>query len=67
MALTWVEPPEQFRDALNVACLRSPKGLVLNPLLKPLKFLLATTDQDSLAFLARSAQDLLSREATSLG
>jgi hypothetical protein len=65
--LTWIEPPAEFRDALNVACLSSPKGLVLNPLVKPLKFLLATTDEDSLAFFARAAQDLLSREATAIG
>ena len=67
VTLKWVEPPSQFRDALNVACLGSPKGLVLNPLVKPLKFLLATTDEDSLVFFARAAHDLLSREATSVG
>lgn len=67
VALTWVEPPEEFRNPLNVACLRSPKGLVLNPLVKPVKFLLASTDEDSLMFFARAAHEALSREATAVG
>jgi hypothetical protein len=49
------------------ACLKSPKGLVFNPLVKPLKFLQATTDEDSLEHFARTARQLLGREAMSFG
>lgn len=65
--VAWIEPPPELLSTLNRACLKSPKGLVFNPLVKPLKFLQATTDEDSLEHFARAARQLLGREAMSFG
>lgn len=65
--VAWVEPPPELSSTVNRACLKSPKGLVFNPLVKPLKFLQATTDEDSLEHFARTARQLLGREAMSFG
>ena len=67
VAVAWVEPPPELRTKVNRACLRSPKGLVFNPLVKPIKFLQDATDADALEHFARSARQLLGREAMSVG